>query len=373
LKPAVWMMAFNLLFRIVFVAPVLGAALALSACGEKSNGAEQADNARPVLVAPVHLSLQSQPRDFVAAIRPRIEADHAFRVGGKVVRRFVEVGQRVAKGDVLALLDEADLRSQKEQAEADYSASRAALDQAAADEKRAIKLHTEGWTAKAALDRQRTAAEEARGRFQRASRALDLAKNSLDYATLRADADGVVTQVSVEPGQVVASGQTVVRIARTGELEAAVALPESFAAAADSGKAQLTLWSNPQKKYRAKLRELSPSADPASRTFGARFSLPDADSAVAIGMTGTLTIENPNAAPAVNVPLSALFNQGKGAALWKVDDAGRLTLTPVNVLRYDSRSALVEGPIGEGDNIVVLGVQKLDPTQKVRIVKQEVF
>jgi RND family efflux transporter MFP subunit len=359
-------------FRLTILAVSTVAAIALSACGEKSDGAEKED-IRPVLAAPVHLSSQSQPRDFVATIRPRVEADHAFRVGGKVVRRFVEVGQRVAKGDVLAVLDEADLRSQKEQAEAELSASRAALDQADADQKRAIKLHREGWIAKAALDRSRTAAEEARGRNQRASRALDLTKNSLDYATLRADADGVVTQVSVEPGQVVAAGQTVVRIARTGELEAAVALPESFAAAAGAGKAQLSLWSNPKKKYSAKLRELSPSADPATRTFAARFSLPAADNEISIGMTATLTIENTGGVPAVNVPLSALFNQGKGSALWKVDDDGKLTLIPVAVLRYDSRSALIEGPVGEGDNIVVLGVQKLDPNQKVRVIKQEVF
>jgi RND family efflux transporter MFP subunit len=366
-------MASSPFFRIMSLAGAAFAVLVLSGCGEKSNGAEERRAIRPVLVAPVHYSSQSQPREFVAVIRPRIEADHAFRVAGKVVRRLVEVGQRVKKGDVLATLDEADLQSQKEQAEAELSASRAALEQAAADERRAIKLNKEGWTAKAALDRQRTAAEEARGRNRRASRALDLAKNSLDYATLRADADGVVTQVAVEPGQVVAAGQTVVRIARSGELEAAVALPESFAAAAGAGKAQLFLWSTPEKKYRAKLRELSPSADAATRTFAARFSLPDADSAIAIGMTATLTIENSNAVPALDVPLSALFNQGKGTALWKVDEGGRLSLTPVTVLRYDSRSAQVVGGLAEGENIVVLGVQKLDAGQRVRVIKQETF
>jgi RND family efflux transporter MFP subunit len=367
-------MAFRSYHNLKTICYAAFAALALSGCGEKSKGAEERVADRPVLVAPVHYSPQSQPREFVATIRPRIEADYAFRVGGKVVRRFAEVGQRVSKGDVLATLDEADLQFQKEQAEAELAASRAALEQAAADERRAIKLHNEGWTAKAALDRQRTAAEEARGRNQRASRALELAKNSLDYATLRADADGVVTQVSVEPGQVVAAGQTVLRVARSGELEAAVALPESFAAAAGEGKAQLYLWSKPEKKYRAKLRELSPSADAATRTFAARFSLPDADSAIAIGMTATLTIENPTAVPAVSVPLSALFNQGQGTSLWKVDGEGRLSLTPITVLRYDSRSALVKGAaLAEGDNIVVLGVQKLDPSQRVRILKQETF
>jgi RND family efflux transporter MFP subunit len=348
-------------------------ALALSACGKKSEGAEESVALRPVLAAPVRYTQQSQPRDFVATIRPRIEADHAFRVTGKVVRRFVEVGQRVKKGDVLATLDEADLRSQKEQAEAELAASRMALEQATADERRAIKLNKDGWTAKAALDRQRTAAEEARGRNRRASRALDIADNALEYATLRADADGVVTLTTVEPGQVVAAGQAVVRIARSGELEAAVALPESFAASASDGEARLFLWSNPSKTYRAKLRELSPSADSATRTFAARFSLPDADGAIAIGMTATLTIENPAATPVANVPLAALFNQGQGPSLWKVDDDGRLTLTPVTVVRYEARTALVTGGVTEGDNIVVLGVQKLDANQRVRVVKQETF
>lgn len=347
--------------------------VALSACGKKTEGSEQASPLRPVLVAPIRYAPQSQAREFVATIKPRIEADHAFRVTGKVVRRFVEVGQRVAKGDVLANLDEADLRSQKEQAEAEFAASRMALEQATADERRAIKLNKEGWTARAALDRQRTAAEEARGRYQRASRALDIANNALEYATLRADADGVVTQTSVEPGQVLAAGQAVMRIARSGELEAAVALPESFAASASAGDARLFLWSNPSRFYRAKLRELSPSADAMTRTFAARFSLPDADSAIAIGMTATLTIENREATPAANVPLAALFNQGQGPSLWKVDDEGRLTLTPVTVLRYEARTALVTGGVAEGDTIVVLGVQKLDASQRVRVVKQESF
>jgi RND family efflux transporter MFP subunit len=366
-------MRFGLFHTLKAIGFVAFAGLALAGCGAESKGSEHRAELRPVLAAPVHYAPQWQAREFVATIKPRIEVDHAFRVTGKVVRRFVEVGQRVKKGDVLATLDEADLRSQKEQAEAELAASRMALEQASADERRAIKLNKDGWTAKAALDRQRTAAEEARGRYQRASRALDIAKNALEYATLRADGNGIVTQTSVEPGQVVAAGQGVVRVARSGELEAAVALPEAFAASASAGEARLFLWSEPSKTYRAKLRELSPSADAMTRTFAARFSLPDADSAIAIGMTATLTIENKDATPAVNVPLAALFNQGQGPSLWKVDDEGRLTLTPVTVLRYEARTALVTGGVAEGDNIVVLGVQKLDAHQRVRVVKQEIF
>ena len=342
-----------------------------SCCGEAQDRPHEPMSTRPVLATKIHFAPQTQTREFVAAIRPRVETDLGFRVAGKVVRRHVETGQRVKAGDVLATLDETDLRLQKEQADAEFAAARMALTQTAADERRAIKLKEAGWTAQAALDRVRAAAEEARGRHQRAARAVELAKNSLEYATLRADADGVVTQTAIEPGQVVAAGQAAVRIARAGEMEAAVALPESFAAAAGGGDARLRLWSNPNKHYRAKLRELSPSADPATRTFAARFSIPDADSAVALGMSATLAIASRDAEKIASVPLSALFNQGQGPSLWKVGPEGRLSLAPVTVLRYEANAALVAGGVAEGDSIVVLGVQKLDPGRKVRVVFQD--
>jgi len=342
-----------------------------AACDKIPDPQKERAAARPVLVAPVRFAHRAQTREFVASIRPRVETDQGFRVAGKVVKRPVDLGQRVKAGDILARLDEADLKLQKEQVDAEFAAARVALEQASADERRAVKLRQEGWTAQAALDRVRSAAQESRGRHQRASRALDLARNSLDYATLRADADGVVTQTFIEPGQVVAAGQAAVRVARMGELEAVVALPETFVAQAGAGEARLTLWANSAKSYRAKLRETSPSADPASRTFAARFSILDADSAVALGMSATLTIASSDAAPLASVPLSAVFNQGQGPALWKVDGEGRLTLTPVKVVRYETNTALVSGGVTEGDTIVILGVQKLDAGQTVRVVTQE--
>lgn len=353
--------------RLFFLGFAAFLALALAAC-DNSAGRPSDRPERVVLVAPVHFASQAQSREFVASIRPRIETDQGFRVTGKVVRRFVENGQRVKRGDLLATLDDADLRLQKEQAEAELAAARMALQQATADEARAIKLRKDGWTAQAALDRQRTAAEEARGRAQRASRAVELAGNSLDYASLKADADGVVTATSIEPGQVVAAGQAAVRIARSGELEAVVAVPEAFVSAAGSGEASLFLWSNPGKLYRAKLRELSPSADPVTRTFAARYSIAGADASVALGMSATLAIKNPGAGTAAAVPLAALFNQGKGPSVWKVDGEGNLTLAPVSVARYEAKTALLSGGVKEGETIVILGAHKLDPGQKVRPV-----
>jgi RND family efflux transporter MFP subunit len=342
-------------------------ALLLSGCDDSSNRAAVQPE-RVVLVAPVRYAPLAPPRRFVATIRPRIETDQGFRVSGKVVKRLVENGQRVRAGDVLALLDEADLKLQKEQADAELAAARMALTQAAADEGRAQKLRKDGWTAQATLDRQRAAAEEARGRAKRAERAVELAGNSLDYASLRADADGLVTAVLVEPGQVVSAGQPALRIARAGELEAVVALPEAFAALAAAGEARLTLWSNPDKIFRARLRELGAAADSTTRTFAARYSIEDADAAVALGMSATLSIENRESGSAASIPLAALFNQGGGPSVWKVEDDGRLTLAPVEVLRYEARTALLKGGVAEGDRIVALGAHKLDVAQKVRPV-----
>ncbi|MDE2362187.1 MAG: efflux RND transporter periplasmic adaptor subunit, partial [Hyphomicrobiales bacterium] len=273
----------------------------------------------------------------------------------------------------LARLDETDLRLQKEQADAERAASRVALEQAEADERRGADLHAKGWSAQAVYDRQRAAAEEARGRNRRAQRAVELAANALGYAVLRADSDGTVTATLVEPGQVVAAGQPAIRLARKGEKEGAVALPETFLARARAGKAQLSLWSAPDRVYAANLRELSPVADPATRTFAARFSLPDADDAVALGMSATLTIAAPASANVARVPVSALFDQGGGPSLWIVGEDGAVTLKRVRIARYEDADVLIASGVDEGAQAVTLGVQKLGAGEKVRAVSKLAF
>lgn len=328
---------------------------------------------RPVMTTVVHYVPEQPSRTFMATIRPRVEADQGFRVAGKVAVRLVEAGRSVKAGEPLARLDDADLRLQKEQAEAELAASKVAMEQTSADEARGADLHAKGWTARAVYDRQRSAAEEARGRNRRAQRAVELATNALDYATLRADSDGIVTAALIEPGQVVSAGQPAIRVARKGEKEAAVALPESFVSRAREGNASLTLWSEPGKVFRATLRELSPVADSATRTFAARFSLPDADDRVALGMSATLTVAAPAADQVARVPSSALFEQGRGPSLWVVGADGVTILKPVTVLRYEGAEALVASGVADGERIATLGVQKLSPGEKVRPITQLSF
>src|SRR3984893_14346988 len=263
-------------------------AIALTGCNELA--AETAAPPRPVLVATVHYEAESPERSFVGTIRPRIETDMGFRVPGKVAKRLVEVGESVDVGQPLATLDEVDLKLHAEQAQAEFSAATGVLAQAAASETRAKDLRVKGWTTDAQMDQARAAADEARARLNRAERSVDLTKNSLSYATLVADTRGVVTATLIDAGQVVASGQTAIRVARFAEKEAVVAIPETLVERAKTGSASVTLWSEPNKKYVATLREISPSADPATRTYLAKFSLPDVGDNVELGMTATLTL-----------------------------------------------------------------------------------
>jgi RND family efflux transporter MFP subunit len=343
-----------------------GVAVALAGCNDTV--AQKPEPNRPVLVATAHYEADTPERSFVGTIRPRIESDLGFRVAGKVAKRLVEVGERVEIGQPLATLDEVDLRLQAEQAEAEQRAATGVLAQAAAAETRAKNLKSSGWTTDAQLDQAKANADEARARLNRAERSVELTKNSLSYATLEADARGVVTATLIEPGQVVASGQTAIRVARLAEKEAVVAIPETLVDRARTGTATVALWSDPNKTYAARLREISPSADPATRTYLAKFSLPDAGDNVELGMTATLTLADPATERVARLPLSALFRQGGDPSLYVVDDKGDVTLKPVKVKSYESNDVVIASGVEEGAKVVALGVQKIDASQKVRVV-----
>jgi RND family efflux transporter MFP subunit len=345
----------------------------LTGCDSQAQTAVQTP-ARPVLVTTVHYANQTPDRTFVGTIKPRIESDLGFRVAGKVAKRLVEVGDAVKPGQPLALLDQSDLKLQADQAEAELAAATGVKAQAQASLQRSIDLRAKGWTTDAQMDTARAAADEAQGRFNRAERAVELTKNSLSYATLTADADGVVTATLVEPGQVVAAGQGAIRVARSAEKEAVVAIPETLVARARDGAASVSLWSEPDRRYEAKLRELAPMADPTTRTYLAKFSLPGAGKDVKLGMTATLTLCDQASERVAKLPLSALFNQGTGPALFVVDTrTGEITLKPVTVKSYDAQDVVITGGVNEGDSVVALGVQKLDTEQRVRVVSSLSF
>jgi RND family efflux transporter MFP subunit len=321
---------------------------------------------RPVQVERVAFTRDHISRDFVGVVRARYETDLGFRVAGKIVTRVVNVGDRVRADDVVARLDPSDFKLQVESAEAELAAATSNLAQAAADEERYAILKGRGFAAVADFDRKKAAKDEAEGRLERAKRSLDLARNQLAYTDLKAGADGVITATLAEPGQVVAIGQAVARLAHHGEKEAVVALPETWLDEARKSHATVRLWSDPNRRFAAHLRELSPQADPATRTYAARFTIPDADDTVALGMTSTVTLAQAADAPVAKLPLSAVINRGTGPSVFVVDAAGRLKLQPIKVAAFTEDAALVTDGVTDGENVVTLGVQKLVAGTKVR-------
>ena len=288
------------------------------------------------------------------------------------MKRFVEVGQRVKAGAVLATLDDTDLKLQKEQADAEFAASQRGAE-AGRRRGSARRKAQEGRLDRAGGARPRTRCGAGGARPQPAGRpGRGTRREQPRLRVLRADADGVVTATSIEPGQVVAvgRGRRSASPARA-KWKRSVALPETYVGAAGAGEARLFLWSNPGKTYRAKLRELSPSADPATRNFAARFSILDADAAISLGMSATLADrQSGRDPPSISVPLSALYNQGQGPALWKVDADGKLLHQPVNVAALRSQYGDRVGRVKEGENIVILGVAEARSGQKVRVIAQ---
>jgi RND family efflux transporter MFP subunit len=342
-------------------------ALLAGACNQTHEVAKQAPPAA-VLVTDAHFAPRQEAQALAGVVKARIESDLAFRIAGKIATRLVDAGAVVRQGDPLARLDDTDFRLQLEEAQAEEGSANAALAQTEAEERRLTTLSRQGWTANADFDRAHSAADQARAAVIRAERAVALARHSIDYATLRADADGVISAVSAEPGQVVAAGAPIVRLAHAHELEAAVSVPETLVDRAHSARARVEFWALPGAAVAARLRELAPTSDPATRTYPARFTLIDPPADVRLGMSLTVALQADSAAVA-RVPISAVFDAGQGPSVSVVDPvAATLTAARVGLAGYDSDSVFIGSGVPEGAKIVALGVHKLDQGEKVRVV-----
>jgi len=340
----------------------------LAACQDQAVSAV-AKPARPVQVQHVAFQAENASREFVGVVRARYETDLGFRVAGKITERIVNSGDRVHAGDVIARLDPEDLQLQVASAQSEISAATSNFAQASSDEERFTSLKARGYAPVADYERKKSARDEAESRLERARRSLELARNQLGYAELRANADGVITATLAEPGQVVAIGQAVARLAQRGETEAVVALPETWLAEARVARASVRLWSGPAHQFAARLRELSPQADTSTRTYAARFTIEHPDETVALGMTATVTLSRPVAAVA-KLPLAAVLDRGSGPSVYVVDKAGMLELRPVTISSFAGDAALLTAGVSDGERVVTLGVQKLDAGQKVRVIDE---
>jgi multidrug efflux system membrane fusion protein len=328
--------------------------------------------ARPARVMEIAYQQRSQSLVLAGTVVPRIESTLGFRVAGKITARTVDVGTIVKPGDLIAQLDPSDYRLAVDNARAALASADADYARAKADHERYLNLRGSGAFTPQTLEQRQSLAATTFARVDQAKSQLSSAENNLAYTELRADAPGVVTAVQAEVGQVMTQGQGVVRVARTDELEILVGVPEHRLKAVRQAKAaSFELWSDPGHRHAATLRELSPSADPMTRTYPARFSVIDPPEFIGLGMTATLAFERPDAAPVAEVPLSAIFQRGTQPAVWVVDkESGTVTLRPVTIARWRDDSAAIASGVKDGEMIATAGVHKLEAGQKVKPVQQ---
>ena len=343
------------------------AVLGLAACAKEATVQEEI---RPVRYVTAGDNASQSGASFAGDIRARQETPLAFRVGGKIAQRLVNAGERVKKGQILARLDANDYQLDLTAKEAQLAAARSDLEQQQTDLKRSQELLGKQFISQAQVDRQQNAVNAARARLQQAQAQLAGSRNQNSYATLVADADGVIGSVSAEAGQVVAAGQPVLRLAMDGPREVAIQVPENALAALRAAKVlQVKLWADGQ-TFNGSLRELSADADPATRTYAARISLDGANAGLALGMSATVTLPAPDSDRNLQLPLSALLDQDGRHYVWVIDPKShKVGRREVSVQGIDDSVARVSGALKTGEQVVSAGVQLLRDGQQVRLLQ----
>lgn len=320
---------------------------------------------QPVLVSVVQQKSTDSARQFSAVVEARDETQLGFRAAGKVTARQAEIGQRVRTGQVLATLDVNDYQLAVTAAADQLRAAQVDAKQQRVDAERLVRLLKDGSVGQADTERQRARAEAAEALQAQAASQLTLAKNRAGYTELTAPFSGVITAMSFETGQIVAEGQPVLSIAREGNLDVVVDLPEQWVIDLAQQQASVSRWNDPERSIPVKLRELAPMANPQTRTYRAKFSGIPND--WRLGMTTQLRLTEPQQqGDAAELPASSLIQRGQQQPfVWVVEINGGLQAKPVQILRYGQNSVWLMGLV-DGEQVVSVGGQKLDAAMQVR-------
>jgi RND family efflux transporter MFP subunit len=315
----------------------------------------------------------SNGRTFTGIVEARVQSDLGFRVAGKILERSVDVGQRVQKGQPLMRLDPEDLRLSAAAQQANVEAARAKYTQAKADETRSGMLVKSGVISPREYDQDRAALDTAKAQLEAAEAQARVSNNSSEYAILLADADGVIVRTLSEPGQVVAAGQTVIQLAHDGPREALINLPEGVRP--DLGAIASARLYGQDQMYQASLRQLSDAADPASRTFEARYVLEGEAASAPLGSTVTITLltKQTSGNQSVLVPVGAVYDRGSGPGVWVVDDKSEVKFRLVQIASIGQEEVVVSHGVQAGEKVVALGAHLLHEGQVVNPAKEESY
>lgn len=346
------------------------AGLSLAVAGCKPEEADPRTGVQLVRVATVQTANDAE-RTYTGVIAARVQSNLGFRVAGKIIERMVDTGQTVRAGQPLMKLDPADLQLTIVAQNNAITAARAVALQARSDEERYRKLVGDGWISHQRYEQAKSAVDSAEAQLASAEANAQLARNAQDYSILLADADGVVVEALSEPGQVVSAGQTVIRLAHSGPREAAVNLPEGVRPAVGS-EVSATLYGEVKSRSSARLRQLSDAADPATRTYEARYVLSDAAALAPLGSTVTLHIPEAKTKKLVEVPVGAVIDNGAAPGVWLVDQHKMaVKFRAVTLAGVGDETAVISEGVQIGDQVVALGSRLLREGDAVRVEGDE--
>ncbi|MBR4382337.1 MAG: efflux RND transporter periplasmic adaptor subunit [Selenomonadaceae bacterium] len=318
-----------------------------------------------VKVRQVKLSDTADEENYSGVVKGRYETNLSFQVGGKIISRNVQTGDIVHAGEILMTLDPKDIVEQSHSAAAQVSSAQAQLQLAKANLDRYTELFKSEAIAAAVLDQYKTQFDAAQAAYDAAVAQARQSQNALEYTHLTANADGIISNVNAEIGQVVAAGQTVLTLVQTNEFDVVVDIPENKISSVQIGqRVTIKFWATGDAVV-GNVREISPMADSASRTFTVKISLPDVPN-IRLGMTASVSPVSENISSAIILPLSAIYQTGDVAKVWLVD-GDKVSLRQVEVSAFDENSVRVRG-LKSGDKVVVAGVHKLRDGQQVRTV-----
>ena len=347
---------------LIFIIPLV----LLSACSKQE---EPKVVIRPVLTQTVKIQENWQQATYAGEIKARYKMSLGFRIGGKIVERFIEVGDIVKPGTLLAKLDPDDSKLQLMQAGGALDAAKAEKRKAQLDLKRYTKLYKDKMISAAEHLQFSNSLDIANAKYTQAAAHLEVTRNQSDYTHLYTDKGGVITSLEMEVGQVIVPGQTVVNLALPQEKEVVIAVAESrLDEVRHADEVKISLWIDPKRYYKGRVREISPGADPVTRTYAIKISLLDAGDKAQLGMTTTVLIIQKKKEMVAQLPLTSIFQiEGKPAVWIYSPQSSQVFLRAVDILEYQFDSVLIQSGLKNGEIVVIAGVHKLHEDQTVRL------
>lgn len=347
----------------IFLAAAL---LTLAACSDEK--AETREILRPVKVIEIAQTSDTRTLNYSGSVRARVEMNLGFRINGKISQRLVDIGQRVKSGDFLARIDPADYELSVRSAQASLDAAERQVETTELARNRAEQLFSKDVSPKSQLEQAQLSYDQAVATRDSARSALDQARNQVSYTDLKSDQNGIVTAINADVGQVVSSGTPVVTVAVDGEKEVLVAVPELDIAQFRPGKTvRASFWSDAALTLQGRVREVAGSADPQSRTFAVRISLPN-DPKVLLGMTANIEASADSMRQLVSIPLSALAKKDDQPIVWTVDrTVATVHSRAVKIADFVGDGVRVTEGLKPGDIVVSAGTQFMTEGLKVKL------